>query len=68
MEIEFEVPNYTVPENNGSVFVCLRTNTGTAQSISIGVRASEKTTGDIATGKPVFSSYKFKSVQYQIIT
>ena len=59
MTVEFEVPNYTVPENDGSVTVCVTTSTGIGQSFSIGVQATPKTTSNAATCKPVTaSSYK----------
>ena len=51
--VEFEVANYTVPENNGTVTVCVITSTGTAVSFTVGVQAVPKTTSNAATRKPM---------------
>ena len=50
MRVEFEMPMYTVPENNGSVYVCLTTSIGSTATTVVTVTASEKDPVS-ATGK-----------------
>ena len=46
--VEFGSPNYSVPENEGTISVCLTTNIGSDQPLSVIVGTAPKT----ATGKP----------------
>ena len=46
--VEFGSPNYTVPENEGTVSVCLTTSIGSDQPLNVIVATAPKT----ATGKP----------------
>ena len=47
--MEFEVPEYTVIENEGSVAVCLRTNIGNDEPINVIVSTSHiATSGELS--------------------
>ena len=51
--VEFEFPNYTVLETNGSVAVCAITSTGIARFLNIGFEATAKMTINAATREPI---------------
>ena len=46
MEVQFQQPNYTVPESNGTVTVCLESDIVTETDLQVTVTASEKTPVD----------------------
>lgn len=47
LTVQFGSPNYSVLENNGTVTVCLTTNIGSNQSVSVIISTAPKT----ATGQ-----------------
>ena len=53
--MEFSSPMYTVDEGNGTVTVCLTTNTAIAQPLTVTVIPLQKAHGNIATGMSLYT-------------
>lgn len=49
LTIQFGSPNYSVLENNGTVTVCLTTNIGSSQTVSVIISTAPKTATGINT-------------------
>ena len=59
--IEFDSPDYTVIEDNGTVTVCLTTNRGIASALDVEVVASFKP----SSSNPACKAYMYMHIHYQ---
>ena len=60
--VDFTTDIFPVPEDNGTINICLRTNTGSQQQLVINVMSTVKTTGSDLACKIVCVLTKYVAV------